>query len=82
MVSVEQDLADIRARLQRAQSARAKAEYQHEQATQRLKDAKLALMNEFGVQQNEDIKLLLQRLNDEYIAELRDIERELESAGG
>lgn len=82
MVTVEQDLADIRSRVSRAQAARARAEFEHEQASKRLDDAKLALMNEFGVQRNEDIKALLQRLSDEYNEELRTIEQELEKAGG
>ncbi len=82
MVTTEEDLAAVRARLARAQAIQAKAEFQHEQATARLAEAKLALLNEFGVQTNEDIKTLLTRLQAEYTAELAEIEQELESAGG
>lgn len=81
-MTVEQDLASIRARLAQAQTARARAEFRQEEASKRQAAAKDALLKEFGVETAEEIKALLGSLNEEYQAELVVIEQELENAGG
>lgn len=81
-MTVEQDLASIRSRLAAAQSAKARAEFQQEQAVKRQAEARASLVEEFGVESSEDIKALLVRLSEEYQTELQTIEQELEASGG
>lgn len=79
-METEERIRDIRKRKTVAESKKARAEVEREHATKRLREARTALSEEFGISTNADVEATLASLQAELDVALEEAEKALQSA--
>lgn len=80
-MSIEDQLREIRTRISQVQGRKARAQVEHENATERLTSAKASLKADFGVETNAEAKEKRATLEAELEAVVADVQKELAEAG-
>lgn len=80
-MAIDTDLSKLQTRINDAQSRKARAEIEKENATEALENTKARLKEEFGVTTKDQIAVLLNELEEQYKKAIAEVEEALEGAG-